>query len=95
MGKLLGWTAWTGVLALVALATAGAWADEKKPDGKIKVLIIDGQNNHNWKATTPHLKKVLEDSGRFTVDVATSPAKVNARIMLRSMAILLLERDSA
>ena len=40
----------------------------------MKALIIDGQNNHNWKATTPLLKKHLEDSGMFTVDVATSPS---------------------
>jgi uncharacterized protein len=40
---------------------------------KLKALIVDGQNNHNWKATTPLLKKHLEDSGRFTVDVATTP----------------------
>jgi type 1 glutamine amidotransferase len=37
-------------------------------------LIIDGQNNHEWKVTTPILRKALESSGRFTVDVATSPA---------------------
>lgn len=42
---------------------------------KLKALIVDGQNNHNWKATTPVLQKHLEDSGRFTVEVATSPAK--------------------
>lgn len=42
---------------------------------KLEVLIVDGQNNHNWKATTPVLKKHLEDCGRFQVDVATSPAK--------------------
>jgi type 1 glutamine amidotransferase len=42
-------------------------------DDKIKALIIDGQNNHNWKQTTPVLKKELEDTGRFAVDVATSP----------------------
>jgi hypothetical protein len=41
----------------------------------IRALIIDGQNNHDFKATTPHLKKVLEETGLFTVDVATSPAK--------------------
>jgi type 1 glutamine amidotransferase len=41
----------------------------------MKVLIIDGQNNHDWKRTTPELKKILEGSGLFTVDVATSPAK--------------------
>jgi type 1 glutamine amidotransferase len=39
----------------------------------IKALIIDGQNNHDWKATTPVLKQILEDSGLFTVEVATSP----------------------
>src|SRR5262245_16111039 len=41
----------------------------------IRSLIIDGQNNHNWKATTPVLKKILEDSGSFQVDVLTTPPK--------------------
>lgn len=40
---------------------------------KIKVLVIDGQNNHNWQQTTPVLKKMLEGTDRFTVEVATSP----------------------
>jgi type 1 glutamine amidotransferase len=39
----------------------------------IPSLIIDGQNNHDYKTTTPHLKKVLEETGLFTVDVATTP----------------------
>lgn len=52
------------VLCIAAFATA---------DEKIKPLIVDGQNNHNWKGTTPVLKKILEDSGRFTVEVATTP----------------------
>ena len=42
---------------------------------KLKALILDGQNNHNWKSTTPVIKYALESSGKFTVDVATSPAK--------------------
>lgn len=37
----------------------------------LKALIIDGQNNHNWAATTPYLKKYLEQTGMFQVDVAT------------------------
>lgn len=41
----------------------------------LKVLIVDGQNNHNWAGTTPVIKQILEESGQFTVDVATSPAK--------------------
>ncbi|MBL8233798.1 MAG: ThuA domain-containing protein, partial [Bryobacterales bacterium] len=40
-----------------------------------KALIVDGQNNHQWQLTTPVLKKALEDTGMFTVDVATSPPK--------------------
>jgi type 1 glutamine amidotransferase len=56
------------VLMLSAAATAGAAE-------KLKALVIDGQNNHNWKATTPVIKKAMESSGRFTVDVATSPSR--------------------
>lgn len=56
-------------LAVLGAAAASAGA----ADDKIKVLIIDGQNNHNWQQTTPVLKKIFEDTGRFTVDVATSP----------------------
>ncbi len=41
----------------------------------LKVLIVDGQNNHAWAQTTPELKKILEENGFATVDVATSPAK--------------------
>ena len=42
--------------------------------GVLKALIVDGQNNHNWVATTPILRASLESSGRFSVEVATSPA---------------------
>ena len=47
-------------------------ADEPKRD-KIKALIIDGQNNHAWKQTSPVLKAALESSGLFEVDIVTSP----------------------
>lgn len=40
---------------------------------KISALIIDGQNNHDWKLTTPYLQAVLENTGIFDVSVATSP----------------------
>jgi type 1 glutamine amidotransferase len=53
-------------LCLLAAAAAAA-------EPKLKALVVDGQNNHNWQATTPLLKKHLEDSGLFSVDVATSP----------------------
>jgi type 1 glutamine amidotransferase len=36
---------------------------------KIQTLIITGQNGHDWRATTPVLRKLLEDTGRFEVRV--------------------------
>jgi len=42
---------------------------------KLKLLIVDGQNNHKWEETTPIMQRWLTESGRFTVDVATSPPK--------------------
>lgn len=41
----------------------------------LKALVVDGQNGHDWKSTTPVLKKLLEQTGLFAVDVATSPPK--------------------
>ena len=40
-------------------------------ENKLRALIIDGQNNHDaWPKMTVMFKNYLEDSGRFTVDVA-------------------------
>lgn len=58
------------VSAAVALLASPAVGDEPK----LRLLIIDGQNNHNWRDTTPIIKADLEHSCRFTVDVATTPA---------------------
>ena len=39
-----------------------------------RALIITGQNpHHNWKASFPVLKTILDGSGLFTTDVAISP----------------------
>ena len=51
------------------------WPRWRWPRPKDKVLIIDGQNNHAWRETTPVLKRLLEETGLFQVDVATTPAK--------------------
>jgi type 1 glutamine amidotransferase len=39
----------------------------------LKVLIVDGQNNHKWDITTPVLRHALESTGAFAVDVTTTP----------------------
>lgn len=40
---------------------------------KISVLILDGRNNHDWKATTEALRATLETTGLFDVSVSTAP----------------------
>jgi hypothetical protein len=42
----------------------------------IRVMILDGESGgtyHNWKAVTPALKKQLDETGLFQVDVVTAP----------------------
>jgi type 1 glutamine amidotransferase len=60
---------------LLSAALAVALAAPLTAADPIKVLIVDGQNNHNWRGTTPVLKKILEEAKIFTVDVATAPDK--------------------
>jgi hypothetical protein len=67
MGKLL-----LPLLFLIIGATEIAVA--ATPPEKIKVLIIDGQNNHsNMKKGTQRMKAYLLATGIFDVDVATTP----------------------
>ncbi len=57
-------------MAIAASVLPNTVRGESKP---IKTLIVDGQNNHNWKETTPILVELMEASGRFDVDVSTCP----------------------
>ena len=56
--------------------------------GKIRLLILSGANNHAWKATTPVLKKMYEDSGRFTVDVTEKVPELTGAIFARYDALV-------
>ncbi len=58
--------------SLVALAIALVLVSTAPASEPLKALIVDGQNNHGcWPRTTKMMKKYLEDSGLFTVDVVT------------------------
>ncbi len=57
------------------LAIAGLLLGVPAQAAQLKALVIDGQNNHNWKGTTPHIVKALDSSGLFKTTVATAPAK--------------------
>ncbi len=61
-------------LAALALAAAAGllWG------APVRTLILSGQNNHNWRVTTPYLASLLSDSGRFDVRVEEEPSGVTA-----------------
>src|SRR6201985_1691856 len=61
----------TRLLLVTALGATLLSAQGAAPAGppKLQALIITGQNGHDWKGTTPILKQILEDTGRFEVRV--------------------------
>jgi type 1 glutamine amidotransferase len=66
-----------GLSMMVPVAEAGDQPDAGR--GKIRLLILSGANNHDWKSTTPVLKKMYEESGRFTVDVTENVPQLSGR----------------
>ena len=58
------------ILTIVAFVVTCGCSQAKEP---VKTLIVTGQNNHQWKISHVAIKQILENSGRFTVDVAVSP----------------------
>ena len=65
----------TGFTTLLAISGTFLCAGGLQAAGKLKVLLIDGQNNHKWQQTTPVLVEALEACGQFEVTVSTSPKK--------------------
>jgi type 1 glutamine amidotransferase len=76
------------ILSAVLGPTSALHAADAAPPAKIRLLILSGANNHNWKATTPALKKMYEDSGRFTVEVTEKVPELTGAIFNRYDAIV-------
>src|SRR5262245_47192926 len=63
----------TATLALAALLLVHMPTRAQQPPPRLSVLIVDGMNNHDWQRATRVLRDILRSSGRFTVDVSTTP----------------------
>ena len=62
----------TGLKCLLGAALALACSAPSRAADKIRVLILTGETDlpyHDWRVTTPFLRRVLEDTGRFDVEV--------------------------
>lgn len=63
------------VFGLGLLLTVRVSAAEERP---VRVLIVDGCSNHDWRLTTRSIRAILEPTGLFQVDVSTSPPTADA-----------------
>lgn len=55
---------------IACLLLGGALSHTLLAEPKLKALIVDGQNNHGmWPKITAMMKRYLEETGRFVVDV--------------------------
>ena len=61
---------WAVLLGMITLT--GALSSNSPP---LKALIITGQHNHDWKASSAALEQILEDTGLFEVETIISPPK--------------------
>ncbi len=66
------------VLAVSAVGTEAAGAAEP-----LRALIFTGKHNHDWRKTTPVLKRIYEESGRFVVDITTDPSTCDAQTLAK------------
>lgn len=53
-------------------------SDSLAAEGKIRVLIVDGFSNHDWRQTTALIRGILAPSRLFAVAVSTTPQTTNA-----------------
>jgi uncharacterized protein len=64
------------VPVILGSVLAGMLATATRGDAAIRVMILDGESGgpyHKWQLVTPVLKKELEETGLFQVDVVTAP----------------------
>ena len=72
------------ILLFAVLLAVGCLAAERP----LRVLILTGQNNHDWRSTTPELQKILTGGGLFTVDVTEHPETCDAEAFARHDVVL-------
>src|SRR5205085_1009145 len=74
----------TAICLLAASLSGGVAAGGTFPrpaDAALRVLIISGRGDHDWRATTPFLRRTLADTGRFDVRLCESPAGLTPRTL--------------
>ena len=76
-------------LTTVSLAAVAQNSVSLFKKNTLRVLVLSGRNNHDWRSTTPALRKALLDTGRFDVRVNEEPAGMTAETLAAYDAVVL------
>lgn len=60
---------------LVLIILTGFMSTVETKEKKFEIVIITGQNNHNWQATSKTVKKIFESSKLFSATIIRTPEK--------------------
>lgn len=66
---------WLCLAAVILAGCISSSHDSKNAEKKIRVLIVDGFSNHDWRQTTALIRGILAQSDLFDVSVSTAPGK--------------------
>jgi len=76
VSKRLGW-----MIAVIAVAISVAARAAEPGAEKIKALLVTGcdVSAHRWYETSPELRRILEETGRFTVYISEEPGVLESQ----------------
>ena len=72
------WVRLAAALTFSAALNAGTETARFFRPNAVRVLILSGRNNHDWRTTTPLLRRMLDSTGRFDTRVTEEPAALTA-----------------
>src|SRR5882672_2319352 len=59
------------LMAILFASVFAAVAPAPRAAAPIRVMLLDGANNHDWKATSPVIKRILDEAALFTTTTVT------------------------
>ena len=80
------------ILLTLLAAITGLAAQTTLPlfrPGAIRALILSGRNNHDWRTTTPELRRILLETGRFDVRVIEEPMGITSDTLAAYQVVIL------
>jgi type 1 glutamine amidotransferase len=64
---------WLCLTVMILAGCISSSHNSEKAKNKIRVLIVDGFSNHDWRQTTALIRGILAPTGLFEVAVSTAP----------------------